>query len=203
MSRSVIKRHVVRSLGIALLMLSIMLGVARTASASQSGASVNDRATNMVTLCELGGGSADVVTSRYPDGLRGATVRCKSGTYGGLVCSFFIDLSICTWPGEAPTSSGGNKWNQQVEADQTQPVTGATESGAIVDSAPIETIEATVGPTETDVPATEEPVNPPATPTDAPTVEASTDGQTVDVDNVDSIPTLEEVETIPAFEPAP
>lgn len=202
MSRSVIKQHVVRSLGIALLMLSIMLGVARTASASQSGASVNDRATNMVTLCELGGGSADVITSRYPDGLRGATVRCKGGTYGGLVCSFFIDLTICTWPGEAPTSSGGNKWNQQVEADQTQPVTGVTESGAIDNTAPIETNEATVAPTEAAVP-TEAPVDPLPTPTEPPTVETSTDGQTVDVDNVDSISTLEEVETIPAFEPAP
>jgi hypothetical protein len=111
---------IIRSLGLAMLVLSLLVGIARDASANQSGPGVGTSAQNMVVLCQLGGGTSSSIITRTVGGIQAATVRCVGGMYDGLVCSFFSGLTICTWPGEGVGASGGAGWRPKVVVNSGQ-----------------------------------------------------------------------------------
>jgi hypothetical protein len=185
-----------------MLVLSLMLGVARQASANQSGTSVNDRTTNMITLCQLGGGGADVITSRYTDGLRAATVTCKGGAYDGLVCSFFIDLTICTWPGEGVGAPGKIGWQHEITADPAtaDPGNSSTTQVTVDSGVATQNIEqATAAPESVEPTSTPEPTAPAeATATVEPTADDGSATDTGELPKTDV--TVEPAET-PVVEP--
>jgi hypothetical protein len=117
MKSLVIRSGIFRNLGVAMLVLSLLIGIVGETSANQSGPGVGDKTQNMVVLCQLGGGTSSSTITRTVDGIRAATVRCVGGTFDGLVCSFFTDLTICTWPGEGANSSSGNDWKHDMVVD--------------------------------------------------------------------------------------
>jgi len=112
---------VVLTLSIALLGLTLTPPAAQAADSDPSA-----NATFQILLCEAGGGTATVDSTRTGNGLAGVQVTCQGGTFDGMDCFNSAYGTTCTGahPNPVPRDAGSHVW----QLDEVLPV---LESGSV------------------------------------------------------------------------
>ena len=100
--RTISTRHLMRAVVMAAVILVLALTSIQRASANQSGPTVNERSEFQKALCEAGGGTATIDTTRtVGSGLVGVKVTCTGGLLDGMKCLNAKVGTVCTF--SAPT----------------------------------------------------------------------------------------------------
>ncbi|HQY29725.1 MAG TPA: hypothetical protein PK691_00460 [Thermomicrobiales bacterium] len=207
---------------IAILVMILSLGFCQDVRANQSGPGVDDRITNMQTLCRLGAGIDETTVNRTTAG-RSVRVTCRGGGFDGWSCEFYPNDTICSLPGEGLVESSGHGLDSpSMQVDQAPAVVASGDSAA-EEGGDVQPIEATptiaaADPSPTVAPESTVTVEPTVSPEPVASSDAST--QTDDLpegeimadestppvtDDTDTLPVLQDVEPVfdATFESAP